>query len=194
MTTCTITAVILAGGKARRLGGCDKGLVALKGKPLVEYILPLLQSCFDEIVINANRNQQQYARYGVSVVGDQLDDFQGPLAGILAAMEQVNTSHILVLPCDTPLINKVIIDRFIEALDVDGSGNDIMVAFDGRREQFLHALIPVALQESLADFLSRGERSVGFWYKEHCVHHIDFSDCPELFDNINTPSDLASIV
>jgi len=184
ITKQNITAVILAGGKGRRLGGQDKGLVSLNGKALITLILEKIKPQVSTIIINANRNQSTYAKYGYAVVSDDLDDYQGPLAGISSAMKQSQTSHILTLPCDSPYLTDNLVDRMLKSLD--NSINNIVVAHDGKRLQSLHALIPVTLVDSLDAFLTNKDRKVGLWHAEHHVNIADFSDIPEAFANINT--------
>lgn len=179
-----ITAVILAGGKGRRLGGQDKGLVNLNGKPLIELILERIKPQVSSIIINANRNQSAYSEYGYSVISDDLYDYQGPLAGISSAMKKSKTSHILTLPCDSPFLPSDLVERMLKSLD--NSISNIVVAHDGKRLQAVHALIPVTLVDSLDAFLANKDRKVELWYAEHHVNIADFFDIPEAFSNINT--------
>lgn len=97
-----VAAVILAGGQGRRMGGADKGLLDYRGRPLVEWVLDALAPQVAEILISANRNLDRYARYGRRVLPDALPDFPGPLAGVLAALDAVDTEWLLAVPCDTP--------------------------------------------------------------------------------------------
>ena len=82
-----VAAVILAGGKAKRMQGTDKGLITLKGKPMITYVINALNTQLDEIFINANRNKQQYQELGYPVISDLTDDYLGPLAGILSGLK-----------------------------------------------------------------------------------------------------------
>ena len=82
-----ITAVILAGGKGSRLGGQDKGLVNYKDKKLIQHVLDRIEPQVGDIIINANRNQDDYAKFDYPVISDELSDFQGPLAGFLTGMK-----------------------------------------------------------------------------------------------------------
>src|SRR5690606_31281849 len=84
MSERQITGVILAGGRARRMGGRDKGLLPLAGRPMVEYVLEALRPQVDAVLISANRHQAEYGRYGHPVVTDDTDDYPGPLAGMAA--------------------------------------------------------------------------------------------------------------
>ena len=82
-----ITAVILAGGRARRMDGDDKGLLEISGMAMIEYVITVLRSQLDKIVINANRNQDIYAKYGFPVIADIYDGFKGPLAGMASCLK-----------------------------------------------------------------------------------------------------------
>ncbi len=169
------------------MGGQDKGLIELNGTPLIELLIAQLEKQFVEILINANRNQDRYQHYQYSVVGDQLDNFQGPLAGFAAAMTAVKTKYILTLPCDGPLLANDYVSRYVDTHNQTGAS--ICVAHDGERLQPVHALMAVDLLVSLNDFLESGDRKIDRWYAQHEFKRVDFSDCSEMFRNINTPSD-----
>jgi molybdopterin-guanine dinucleotide biosynthesis protein A len=179
-----VTAVILAGGKGRRMDGKDKGLVELANRPLIEYAIDAIKPQVETIILNANRNQEQYSRYGYTVVSDALADYQGPLAGFICAMKHSTTSHIVTLPCDGPFLPGDLVERLIASLTENDA--EIAVAHDGDRMQPVYSLIPVTLSNSLNRFLDSGERKIDLWYKQHRVALADFSDCPETFRNINT--------
>ncbi|MEW8027098.1 MAG: molybdenum cofactor guanylyltransferase MobA [Candidatus Thiodiazotropha sp.] len=179
-----VTAVILAGGRGRRMGGEDKGLIELNGKPLVQHVISAIQPQVAAILINANRNQARYAAFGYPVIADSLLDYQGPLAGFIAAMQSVETEDMLTLPCDGPLVPNDLVERLYEARQATGA--DIAVAHDGDRLQPVYALIPKRLAESLQRYLDRGDRKIDLWYEEHRVAHADFSDIPRTFINVNT--------
>ena len=164
--------------------GKDKGLVELANRPLIEYVIDAIEPQVETIVLNANRNQQQYSHYGYPVISDALDDYQGPLAGFFSALKNVATSHIVTLPCDGPLLPDDLVARLIFAL-MDNNA-EIAVAHDGDRMQPVYSLIPTTLKYSLEAFLDSGERKIDLWYKQHKVALADFSDCPETFRNINT--------
>ncbi|MCW8935023.1 MAG: molybdenum cofactor guanylyltransferase [Gammaproteobacteria bacterium] len=187
LTKQDITAVILAGGKGRRMQGEDKGLVELADRPLIEYVIEAIKPQVKSIIINANRNQSLYSHYGFPVISDTLDNYQGPLAGFFSAMKETSTSHIVTLPCDGPLLASNYVERLISTLNKENA--EIAVAHDGNRLQPVHSLIPVSLSVSLEGFLDSGERKIDLWYKQHNVTHADFSDCPETFRNINTTNE-----
>jgi molybdopterin-guanine dinucleotide biosynthesis protein A len=186
-----ITGVVLAGGMARRMGGQDKGLVPFGGRPLVEWVIEALTPQVKGLVINANRNRETYAAYGYPVIADEIDGFQGPLAGFASAMAAVDTLWIVTLPCDGPFPAPDLVDRLCAALA--GQGAEIAVATDGQRIQPVYALLPVALAPSLQRFLERGERKIDRWYAEHRVALANFSDRPDAFANINSADDSARL-
>jgi len=186
-----ITAVILAGGKGRRLEGQDKGLVIYKNKALIEHVIERIKPQVGSVIINANRNQATYESYGFTVISDDMSDFQGPLAGFAGAMNFVSTQYILTLPCDGPLLPLNLVSKMLSKLNAKADNtNSIIVAHDGERVQSVYALIPVALLSSLQAFLKKDERKVGLWYNEQDVIHADFSDMPEAFFNINKKEQL----
>lgn len=183
-----ITVVILAGGKGRRMGGKDKGLVHYKNHSLVKHVIDAISLQADNIIINANRNLDEYAAFGYPVVEDTLSGFQGPLAGFMAAMSRATTETILTLPCDGP----VIVDDYVEKmmLAMNQSSCDIVIASDGQRIQPVYALIPVRLKQSLARFLAAGDRKIDLWYAQHQTSLVEFAEDTGLFTNINTPEEL----
>jgi molybdenum cofactor guanylyltransferase len=186
-----ITAVILAGGQGRRMGGQDKGLIEFDGKPLAAILVEQLSQQGVDIIINANRNHDQYQKLGFPVISDTLQDYQGPLAGFASAMAAVNSQFILTLPCDGPLLSDDYVARFIASYTRTAA--PIHVAFDGERLQPVHALIKVDLLTSLNQFLEGGDRKIDRWYAQHDYERVDFSDCASMFRNINTPADRDSL-
>lgn len=189
--TRDITAVILAGGQGRRMGGQDKGLIEFSGKPLVSILIDKLEQQSVAIIINANRNQQRYQELGYPVITDQLVGYQGPLAGFASAMDTVTTDFIVTLPCDSPLLVADYVARFITSYGQNNA--PVHVAFDGDRLQPVHALIRVDLLPGLLEFLDSGDRKIDRWYALHDFVQTDFSDCADMFRNINTPSDQQSL-
>ena len=185
-----ITAVILSGGRSSRMQGEDKGLILLNDKPLIGYVADVVNSKVVRLLISANRNIDAYQQYG-EVISDELTDFQGPLAGIVKAMSVVSTPYLLVLPCDSPLVNEIVIDRLIQCMtDKD---MDICVAGDGVRIHPTFALIKTSLKDNLLDFLDSGERKLGLWIEQNDFQKVDLSDQPKVFINLNNPQDFDKI-
>ncbi|MCU7918566.1 MAG: molybdenum cofactor guanylyltransferase [Candidatus Thiodiazotropha sp. (ex Epidulcina cf. delphinae)] len=182
-----ITAVILAGGRGSRMGGEDKGLIELHGEPLIQHVIAAIEPQVGHVLINANRNLSRYRQFGHPVIADSLADFQGPLAGFLAAMQALSTADMVTLPCDGPLLPDDLVERLIKARDKAQA--EIAVAHDGKRLQPVYALIPKQLRDSLQRYLNGGDRKIDLWYAKHRVAHADFSDLPRTFVNINTPQE-----
>ncbi|MCU7881420.1 MAG: molybdenum cofactor guanylyltransferase [Candidatus Thiodiazotropha sp. (ex Lucinoma aequizonata)] len=186
-THLNITAVILAGGRGSRMGGEDKGLIELNGKPLITHIIAAVEPQVTQIMINANRNLVRYQQLGYPVFADLLADYQGPLAGFLTAMQTLSTADMVTLPCDGPLLPEDLVERLVRARDSEDA--EITVAHDGERLQPVYALIPKHLSASLQRYLDDGDRKIDLWYKKHRVAYADFSDLPRTFVNINTPKE-----
>ncbi len=182
-----VTAVILAGGQGRRMGGQDKGLLDFGGRLMIEIIIEALENQRIDIVINANRNQSTYQSYGYPVISDDLKDFQGPLAGFASAMAAVKTKFILTLPCDSPMLADNFVERFIESHNREQA--PVCVAHDGERLQPVYALIDTGLLDDLKRFLQIGERKIDHWYAQYSYANVDFSTATMMFENINTPED-----
>ena len=174
----------MLGVKVGVLGGQDKGLVSYQDKKLIEHVLDKIKPQVSEILINANRNQDEYKNYGYPVIDDEMHDFQGPLAGFLTAMKMVKTDYIVTLPCDGPDLSEDFVKRMMGKLST--TKDEIAVAHDGERMQPVHALIPVTLAQDLAAFLESGDRKIDRWYAQHKTALVDFSDKPEVFFNVNT--------
>ncbi len=185
-----VTGVILAGGKGRRMGGLDKGWIELGGTPLIQRTLTLLAPQVHSIVINANRSLERYQTLGYPVVADIMADFQGPLAGFATAMAAAKTDYIVTVPCDTPRLPSDLVLRLSAVLDQE---HTLSVAHDGQRLQPVFALIPVSMLPNLQIFLHQGGRKIDLWYAEHSMATADFSHCPDCFNNVNTPQQLATM-
>ena len=182
-----ITAVILAGGRARRMGGVDKGLTMFQGKPMIEHVITALEPQVDGLIISANRNLERYREYGFPVIADIAGDYAGPLAGIASGMRATANPCILSVPCDVPFVPATLAATLSRTLDEHGA--DISVAHDGVRMQQLCALLRCTLLPALLAYLHAGGRRVESWYRQQQLAMADFSDCPDAFTNLNTAAD-----
>jgi molybdopterin-guanine dinucleotide biosynthesis protein A len=173
------------------MGGQDKGLVMLNGRPLITYVLAALRLQVDTILINANRNLDRYSKLGYPVIGDRHADFSGPLAGMASALRVINTRLLVTVPCDCPSLPADLVSRLDSAWARDAA--ELAVVHDGTRLQPLFALLERGLLDSLERYLARGQHSVQQWYACHRTTLVDFSDQPQAFSNVNTPGDLARV-
>jgi molybdenum cofactor guanylyltransferase len=187
----SVTGIILAGGQASRMGGVDKGLVELAGRPMVEYIIERLAPQTDKLLINANRSHARYGQYGLPVVADNFGEYEGPLAGMAAALGAMRTAWGVTVPCDSPLVPADLVERLWRGLAKENA--ELAVASGAGRLQPVFALLPASLLPSLQAYLARGERKIDRWYAQHRAAHVDFSDAPEAFLNVNTPDEHATL-
>ncbi|MGZ4982092.1 MAG: molybdenum cofactor guanylyltransferase, partial [Methylobacter sp.] len=139
--------------------------------------------------INANRNIDQYRQFGWPVISDQTDSFDGPLAGILAAMIQADADILVVIPCDSPLIKTEHLQKLL--LTRAENNADVAVAFDGVRLHPVFLAIKTSLQASLQDYLADGQRKVAVWLDRQNLVRVDFSNEPEILCNVNTMTELS---
>jgi molybdenum cofactor guanylyltransferase len=192
--------VLFAGGQSRRMGGGDKSLKTLGGRPLIAHVIDTLSPQVNALVINANGDPARFAAFGLPVVPDRTADFAGPLAGVLAGMDWASehrpaARHIVTAACDTPFFPRDLVAALAAALEAAGA--DIALAASGGQSHFVFALWPVALADDLADYLASGQRKVQGWIERHS--HIVVPFAPQTiggvavdpFFNINTPDDLA---
>ena len=191
MPAAELTAVILAGGRGSRLGGRDKGLLRYRGRLFCEHQLDALRPQVSQVLINANRNQDRYAALGAALVDDELSDYQGPLAGVHAALGHIKTDWLLSVPCDAPNIAPDYARRMQQA--AKQADCLIAVAYDGTREQPVYLLIHRALHDNLAEYLSAGERKIDKWYQAAGYVRAAFEDRAGMFVNANTLEELEEI-
>ena len=169
------------------MGGTDKGLITLNDRTLVDYIITALQPQVGNLVINANRNLEQYGAYGLPVIADMLDDYPGPLAGIVTGMHNTEKPYIVTTPCDSPFVPDTLVETLYRALHDNRA--DISVAHDGARMQPVFAMLRCELLPGLLAHLDDGGRKTESWYRQQRLALADFSDSPDTFLNLNTPED-----
>ena len=186
--TMSISAVILAGGQAKRMGGADKGLQLLHGKPLFQHIYERLRTQVEQISINANRNHAEYSADGLMVFADRIAGFQGPLSGILTALERSETDFVLFVPCDCPFFPQNLLEKLKSAVVFHGVS--IAYVHDGEREHPTFCLMARSLKDKLADYLASGERRMLQFMRQNGAVSVDFSENKQAFTNINTLDDL----
>lgn len=183
-----VSAVVLAGGRATRMGGADKGWVELAGRPLIDHVLDRLRPQVDEILINANRSQARYQALA-PVIGDDNPDYLGPLAGMQAGLAAARHDWVLFVPCDGPALPRDLMARFRAALTPE---TELVVAHDGDWLQPVVALLHKSLLPSLSAALAEGERKIDIWFARHQMAVVSFADQPDAFINLNSPDELAA--
>lgn len=185
------SAILLSGGRGSRLGGIEKGLAPLAGRPLISWVIQRIAAQVDEIVISANRQPEVYRTLGYPVIADtppdQPNPLAGPLAGILAAAAHTHAEWLLVVPCDTPFIPLDLVTRLHAATTPT---HRIARASDGNHIHYAVMLLQRSLLSDMADFLRTGQRSVQHWQARHPVTEAVFAD-PTAFANLNTAEDFA---
>lgn len=186
-----ITGLILAGGRASRMGGVDKGLQNFHGIPMAMHALLRLSPQVGELMINANRNLGAYESMGVPVWPDSLPDFAGPLAGFIAGLERCETPYLVTVPCDTPVFPDDLVEKLAVALESqDGDIAMVCTPEDGvMRTQPVFCLMKTDLLASLLRFTGEGQRKIDKWTAQHRCIEVPFDD-PRAFAGANTLAEL----
>lgn len=184
-----ITGIVLAGGRATRMEGADKGLQLLDGKPLWRHVADALSPQVANLAISANRNLERWYESGYPVYSDSLADFPGPLAGMLSVMQQTQSEWFLFCPCDTPFIPPFLAERFIQQKKTA----PVVWVYDGERDHPAITLMHRCLMPDLTAYLAAGERRVMAFMRDSGGHRVDFSDVRSAFINVNTLDDLQRI-
>ncbi|MDR3463829.1 MAG: molybdenum cofactor guanylyltransferase MobA [Beijerinckiaceae bacterium] len=189
--------VILAGGRSSRMGGGDKGLRALGGGPVLDRVIATMRAQCDDLLLNANGDANRFESYGLPVAPDDLPDYPGPLAGVLAGLDWVAAHRprclfVVTAPADTPFIPKDFVARLQDVRAEDRAL--ITCARSGGVSHSIAALWQVALRHDLRKALAQeGLRKVTDFLARHPVAYADWPVRPyDPFFNINTPEDLAT--
>ncbi len=185
-----ITGVILAGGQGRRMGGVDKGLRVLRGKPMIEWVLERFASQVHEVLINANQNLDVYARFGHPVIADEISGHAGPLAGLQCALSAARHLLVATVPCDSPFLPDDLVTRLNTALQTRQA--QIAVAKTRDQPHPVFCLCRRDVLPHLTQFLAGGGRKIDAWYATLHVVEVAFDDQPDAFSNINTLQELSA--
>ena len=185
-----VTGIVLAGGMGRRMGGVDKGLVELDGKPMVAHVLARLVPQVGAVVVNANQNLERYAVFGYPVVSDDVGGFAGPLAGLHAGMLRATTRYVVTCPCDSPFLPLDLVARLLAGLRRGDASLAVARTFAQPHPVF--ALVRRDVLGHLGGFLAAGGRKIDAWYATLPVTEVPFDDEADAFRNINTVDELAA--
>ena len=183
-----IDGLILAGGRATRMGGVDKGLQPFRGATLVDAVMARLAPQAGQIAINANRNLDAYAAFGVPVWPDDSAGFPGPLAGLQAGLRRCTASLLLTAPCDSPFLPLDLGARLLAGLLERNADVAVAVTADGRRHP-VFCLVKTSALPVLEAYLAGGGRKMDGWYGQLAVAEVRFDD-GAAFRNINTADEL----
>ena len=183
-----VTGVVLAGGQGRRMGGVDKGLVLLRGRPMVEHVLERLRPQVDEILINANQHRADYEAFGHAVFPDEIGGFAGPLAGLQVGLAQARHPLVATVPCDSPFLPADLVARLAAALAAREA--DLAVARTFEQPHPVFALVRRTVLPHLTRFLEEGGRKIDAWYATLSTVEVPFDDEADAFRNINTADEL----
>jgi molybdopterin-guanine dinucleotide biosynthesis protein A len=190
MSADGITGIILAGGMGRRMGGVDKGLADLDGRPLVAHVLARLSPQVDDVLINANQNADRYSAFGVPVIADAIGGFAGPLAGLHAGLTTATHAFVVTVPCDSPFLPDDLVARLGAALGARNAQLAVARTFDQPHPVF--ALVRRDVLPHLTAFLAAGGRKIDAWYSTLDAIEVTFDDEAQAFRNINTADELAA--
>ena len=189
-----VAGIILAGGLARRMGGGDKGLMRIGGRPILDHVIDRLKPQVDALAINANGEPSRFAVYGLPVIADSIQGAAGPLAGVLAGLDWAASqgfTEIITAATDTPFFPRDLTQRLKAAADQQGAR--LAVAASRGRHHPVFGLWPCELREDLRRALTeQGIRKVDEWTGRHrlAVAHFE-APCGDPFFNANRPEDLA---
>lgn len=152
---CSI--LLLAGGQGQRMGGRDKGLIEWRGEPLIQHLQRLTRPLTDDLIISCNRNRERYARFADRLVQDDDSDFPGPYAGIRAALAVARHGFLLVMPCDSPLLDRDLLQG-LRRTAAAHPGTPVMIR-QGEQWEPLLCCIPTVHAPVFEDHWQLGQRS-----------------------------------
>jgi molybdopterin-guanine dinucleotide biosynthesis protein A len=202
ITPSAVTGVVLAGGQSRRMGGGDKGLLDLAGKPMLGHVIDRLSPQVGSMVINANGDPSRFATFGLPIVTDTVSGFVGPLAGVLAGMrwsaDNASAARwIATVAGDAPMLPLDLVSRLTAA--VAARETAIALARSAGEVHPVIGLWPVALADDLETALKDGVRKVLHWTDRHGTVEVDFPITRvgrievDPFFNANTPQELDAL-
>lgn len=177
---CSI--LVLAGGRGARLHGVDKGLQLWQGQPLISWLWRMARPLTDDLIISCNRNHDRYRTYADQLVSDDESDFPGPLAGIRTGLKVARHPRVVVLPCDSPLVDASLVNALIDA----AHSAPAMIR-QGHQWQPLMCCIPTRLGQDLESAWQQGERSPLRWLLGHELIEVSCDQTDNRLANFNTP-------
>ena len=188
--------VILAGGQSRRFGGGYKTLYKLNKKSLLDRILINFKKLDMEIVLNVNSNKNQFLKTGLSLIKDEIENFQGPLAGIYTSMKWIlknkkDIEWIFTSPSDTPFLDSDLVNKFLITEYLNNT--KIVLAKSSNKTHPVIGFWHISLLKSLEDFLEKDSRKIMQWVVDQNYELLNFKN-KNYFFNINSKSDLTKAI
>ncbi|QIE46893.1 molybdenum cofactor guanylyltransferase MobA [Pseudohalocynthiibacter aestuariivivens] len=183
--------IILAGGRATRMGGGDKGLLPLGAGTLISHVIDRIAPQVASVALNANGDPARFSAFGLPVLPDPVEGFVGPLAGVLAGLDWAaaqGAETVVSVAADTPFFPCDLVPRLMLAADGMDAPLALSATPDGRQPTF--GIWPVALRNDLRTALQDGLRKVVMWTEQHGAQTALFEECGDPFFNVNTPADL----
>ena len=199
-STAPVVGILLAGGKSSRMGGGDKCLRPLGGRPILAHIIERLKPQVSDMIINANEDASRFAGFGLPVVSDSITGYAGPLAGVHAGLAWIkrrrpDSAYGVTVATDTPFFPADLVPRFLaEVRDPPA----LLVARSAEGVHPVIALWPIALAADIEDALKHGLHKVGGFTEQHGAIEVPFPPARiggaeiDPFFNINRPEDLAA--
>ncbi len=194
--TENVAGLLLAGGRSRRMGGGDKCLLPLAGRPVLARIIERVRPQVGAMVLNANGDAARFAAFGLPVAADVVEGFAGPLAGVLTGLEWVEANApgcgwVASFACDAPFVPADLVARMLAAVAADGA--DMACAASDGRNHPVFGLWPVGLADDLRRaVVDEDIRKVDVWTARYRLARVDFTTDPvDPFFNLNTPEDMA---
>lgn len=191
-----VVGVLLAGGQSRRMGGGDKCLRMLGGRPILARIIDRVRPQVRRLILNANGDPARFADYGLPVAGDSVEGFAGPLAGVLAGLDWAavhapDCPMIATVPTDAPFLPENLVSRLLSAVEQESA--DLACAASNGQSHPVIGLWPVRLRDALRRAMTGEDiRKVDSWTARYRLATVEFPSVPvDPFLNVNRPEDLA---
>ncbi|MCQ4295008.1 molybdenum cofactor guanylyltransferase MobA [Pseudomonas stutzeri] len=183
LPSCSI--LLLAGGRGQRMGGHDKGLIDWHGRPLIAWLHETVRPLTDDLLLSCNRNQSCYAKYADRLVCDAEEGYPGPLAGIRSGLSVARNDWMLLLPCDTPLVDQPLLQS-LHAAATDAPEVPVMLRC-GKQSEPLFSIIPTYLRAEIETLWLAGERSPLRTLLHLGVMELQAPDADPRLANLNSP-------
>jgi len=191
-----VLGVLLAGGQSQRMGGGDKCLRLVGGRPILAHVIERVQPQVRRLILNANGDSARFAAFGLPVIPDSIPGFAGPLAGVLAGMDWAaanapDCAWIVTVPTDGPFVPRDLVARLLVERDLDQA--DMACAMSGGQRYPVVGLWPVRLREELRRAMTQEDvHKVDAWTARYRLAAVDFPiGAVDPFLNANRPEDLA---